>query len=128
MHRIRLRRPWTRTVGDQPPTEKIDVPDADPATVQAGTSVCYRRAFNRPTGLTPDTTLWLSIGIPTGDSLRVSLNGHTIQALTAIQTAQPIQLDLTAKLLGSNELVIELESEQAALCGLTADVALLIED
>jgi len=85
-HRIRLRRPWRREI--------------------SAAAVCWRRHFNRPTGLGADHQVWLvwqAAGHPTA---RVLLNGIELCALDS--SGPDARFNISGQLAARNELMIEI--------------------
>ncbi|MCS7470463.1 hypothetical protein NZK35_27750 [Stieleria sp. ICT_E10.1] len=124
MHTIRLRRPWLRSVDSQPPPDKVDVPDTLPPAAGGGAVVTYRRAFNRPTGLTPNDSVCLSIAHFTADSIEIRINDTLIYQS---DRTEPIRLDMTAALRPSNQLAITLTAGECPTTVLDGAVTLEIE-
>ena len=124
VHTIRLRRPWLRSVGDQEPPTKVDVPDADLSAERCDSFVTYRRAFNRPSGLEPNDRVWLSIAKYTDCSIRVLLNDVSI---FQGDTPQPLRIDITPHLGNTNQLVIQRTAEHQLNAVLDGEVTLQIE-
>lgn len=89
-------------VGSAEQTVAVSLPDAELARCTAG-SVTYRRRFNRPTGLVPQTIVRLECGLLTLAS-RVQLNG---QPLAVSDSA----VDITPLLQPHNALEIVVPSE-----------------
>ena len=130
VHKIRLRRPWLRTV-DEPKQsgDRVDVPDPGHLELREGSRLIYRRAFNRPTGLEIGDKVWLSIDSYSGRSIRVLLND---QSVFQSDTREPIRIDLTTDLEAANRLEIRLagsmeEDTQTISAGLDGEVSLQIE-
>ncbi|QDV46985.1 hypothetical protein Enr13x_68940 [Stieleria neptunia] len=124
MHTIRLRRPWLRSIDPQSPPDKVDVPDTAPLAATGGDRVTYRRAFNRPTGLTPTDGVWLSISHYAADAIEVRINDTLISRSTA---GEPIRVNITADLQTSNQLAITLKSSESSPAALDGAVTLEIE-
>ena len=89
-HRIRLRRPW----GREP----------------SGEGVRWRRPFNRPTGLGPQSRVWIVVeGISSeGDVL---LNGRRLGRITA-SGGQAWRVEVSGLLALHNELVLEVAAAE----------------
>jgi len=98
LHRIRLRRPW----------------QCEPA----GEGACWRRRFHRPTGLGPDTQVWIVLGgFSAAGTMR--LNG---QALGRLDPERPeCRFDATGAMCPENELAIDLDAPAPAALPKGAD-------
>lgn len=121
MHTIRLRRPWLRSVDGGSVADKVDVPDDAPIDAAR---VTYRRTFNRPTGLTTEDRVWLSIRRFTARSARVVLNERPIHQT---RSHEPIRLEITTNLLAGNRLQIHLDADDDRPPALDGAVSLEIE-
>ena len=91
MHRIYLRKPWSR--------EQLE-----------GTAI-WRRRFGRPTGVGPHEQVWIVVEGRPGDAL-VALNG---QPLGRTGGACAARWDVTGRLQSRNELAIHVESAEAGV-------------
>lgn len=88
--------------GEPGPELMVSLPDQSLLACDAA-SVTYRRHFNRPTGLSPQTAVVLICGlIPLAD--RAELNGHVLSAPFAGEMA----IDITQLLLPHNQLAVEI--------------------
>ena len=107
LHRIRLREPW-----------QWESPEA---------AALWRRRFGRPTGLGPDTTVWLVVENASAP-LVVQWNGDLLGPVSGV--ARAARFDVTARLLARNEVTIMLEQalrpSEGISPGLPADVCLEI--
>ncbi|WP_182868977.1 hypothetical protein [Stieleria mannarensis] len=128
MHTIRLRRPWLRSLDPHSPPQKVDVPDTQPPTTTDGSVISYRRAFNRPTGLTPADVVWLSLPHHTAESIEIRINDALVhQSVHPSKATGPIRIDITASLQSANQLVITLTTGRTSPAALDAPVTLEIE-
>lgn len=119
VHTIRLAGPWQ--------VDWVGPEDVPPATlaVDHGTfpidwpaifgDVCgtarFQRKFNRPTGLSEGTRVWLSVPDYCG-MLTVELNGRVLAILP--ENELPVQLDVTGSLQLHNRLVLEVTADGAS--------------
>ncbi|OYP30329.1 hypothetical protein [Rhodopirellula sp. MGV] len=78
MHIIRLRRPWVRWTNDIAQAIRTDAPDTLTEPIETGGDVHYQRRFNCPTGLTPNSTVVLSICPTPPSTARVLLNDQAV--------------------------------------------------
>ncbi len=148
MHTIRLRKPWSKSGAGVGGRCRVDVPDLDSpdldrperaggehakpasgsepglASLECGepAEVVYQRKFNRPTGLTDSSRVWLKISGWSGSLAEVQING---QRLTA--GARPWRADVTAAIGLHNQLEIRLAANESGLPRLTGEVTLAIE-
>ena len=133
MHTIRLRRPWTKHFVDsdegavgEATVQRVDVPEQGPADRNHEVtlrSFRYQRNFNRPTGLSETTKVYLRVTTWEGAlvSLRVNEEPCHVQG-------DSIEVDITDRLGPSNQLELILrdtENQPALLCG---EVTLEIDD
>ena len=121
MHNIRLRGPWEKQIEGES-SVRADVPDS--AEV-AAPSVCYRRRFNRPSGLESDVHVYLRITAWTGEVDSIQLNEHPL-----VVTAPPLTVEVTSQLLDHNEITIRLmvDRNNAQSPRLSGEVRLVIDD
>jgi hypothetical protein len=127
MHVIRLRKPWTRTQEPGGSTsERVDVPDLDPVTVNDGDSTffVYRRKFNCPTSLSA-TRVYLNISEWQGDLVGVKLNGDEVNQVV---TSSGFREEITSLLRSHNELVVYLAAPPEQQPRLSGEVSLMIDD
>jgi hypothetical protein len=124
MHTIRLRRPWTRVVGDAGPAEKVDAPD--PGATVAG-RVEYRRRFNLPTGLTDDERVRLAVEHLSGREASIHLNGQPVFEGELREDDFPLVVDLNEHLEAANELSVRLTGNEQTPARLDGSVQLQIE-
>lgn len=104
------------------PAQRVDVPDTGPRDTGPRDSndlgdrsiVAYKRIFNRPTGLQPNTKIWLSIDSYAGNSICVLLNDTKIHQT---ELADPVRIEITPYMKLSNQLVIQLHGANACLDG-----------
>jgi hypothetical protein len=125
MHVIRLRRPWQRCC-DWTADERVDVPDEEPFAAESdprGTSVCYRRSFNRPTGLESHTTVVLRVSRWTGKITSLIFNGTPVTT-----SGFPLEVDLSRWIEPHNTIELTLESENEQTPRLNGEVSLNIAE
>jgi beta-galactosidase/beta-glucuronidase len=123
-HVIRLRGPWdiqplarfiagpdgrmAESAADLPPAGRLTMP-ADWSAL-FGRDYCGRarhvRRFNRPTGLTEQSRVWLVLD-GAQDHAAVTLNGHRLGSVDG--PAENVPFDVTALLLDHNQLVVDVE-------------------
>ncbi len=134
MHRIRLRKPWIRRLGDSNTAPvKVDVPDSDadslavgqPQTgqLQSGQTLIYQRSFNLPTGLEPDDRVRLEIDGFVGHSASILINDQDVHRS---ENGVSMRVDVTDRLERSNRLEIRLSPDPAGRARLSGAVSLMI--
>ena len=120
MHRIRLRRPWTKTQGDQIAL-KSDVPDV--GKNEDADEINYLRSFNSPTGLSDQCKVFLAISGWRGTIKAALLNE------TMLPTDQPpLRIEITATLKPSNQIQIQIIRNSKEAPSLSGEVQLEIEE
>ena len=124
MHTIRLRRPWKRFIDHSGDPDNVDVPDQTPLSAQPGTTLTYRRAFNRPTGLSPSDKVWLSVVQKAASSIQIVFNESIV---FESETSNPIRVNISDQLQPSNQIAIRLTSCGESPALLDGQVALEIE-
>ena len=123
MHVIRLRRPWDRIDAQTQQRQRIDVPEP-PSDEDSPRSVTYRRRFNRPTGLVPDTAIRLRISGWAGELTALSLNDQSLPV-----GAAPLEVDLSGRLEPHNSLQLTLApGPDGAPPRLSGEVTLVIDE
>jgi beta-galactosidase/beta-glucuronidase len=142
LHTIRLRGPWEYTVQSRiegasdaasalvesnsnlPPSGRIVMPAtwAESLGPEFRGRVEYRRRFGRPTGITPNESVWL-VCDGAEASAAFSLNGDLLGSTAGPDS--PAEFDVTTRLTERNELVAVVECTHCA-GGLTGEVRLEI--
>ncbi len=107
MYTIRLRRPWERSRIGSDQVDRIDVPELVASAGTADAEYRYRRRFNRPTGLTTASRVYLRISGWSGRLDSITLNGHVLA-----HAADQVDTDVS-DLLQNNNLI------ELTLCGCT---------
>lgn len=125
MHRIRLRKPWLKQIGDQF-SKGVDVPDLiDP--IPGEKLVRYQRSFNQPTGLTPNDSVFLNITKIHGKASVIEINGKPCFLADVLAHDFPIRVNITKDLLPHNKIDIVLEFDTSVSPLLRGEVYLEIE-
>ena len=75
MHTIRLASPWLYRCDEEDDWARISIPDR---REPGGPACCYRRTFNRPTGLTSNTMVELVLEGWLGRAIKLSLNEQVV--------------------------------------------------
>lgn len=127
MHTIRLRRPWQKSCPGQTGASRVDVPDiplaADMEAAAEPQCVVYRRSFNRPSGLTTATRVWLIVSGWDGALAELSLNDQPLSAC-----GPPLRIEVTAAIAARNGLQVTLVADECGPPRLTGEVTLAIEE
>ena len=144
VHVIRLRRPWEKSTDQGLRWERIGVPEPvespevespevespaaeSPAigpsedTVEA--VVMYRRNFNSPSGLEPDTRVMLRVDRWQGRLVSVAVNESELEAETTTFLA-----DITDMLRPHNQIVLRLTGSSRGPARLSGEVSLEIHE
>ena len=109
IHTIRLRRPWQKQFENEDSSNRIDVPEAEPATDTPVTPATYIRRFNRPSGLTERSQLRLKIGSWKGELVSLNVNDQELAAGLQYQSSSsPIDVDIAHLLANHNCITIVL--------------------
>lgn len=125
MHSIRLGRPWRKCVLGSDAPMRIDVPEMDAAeSPQEGLTFCYRRSFNRPTGLGPSSRVYLRIEGWEGRLESVAVNGFVMK----FPDSARIETEITNLLAPHNEIEFQLTGQSGQAARLSGEVALAIDD
>ena len=151
MHKIRLRKPWTKEANTDVVntdvintggvgtgavntgiTTRVDVPE--PITEATTHSpLRYRRSFNRPSGLDDRSRVFLAIESWRGNLTSIQIDDQTIVGPGGMDSEPPflvcfpIRVEITGILKAHNTLVIRLESKHDQAPLLDGEVRLEIE-
>jgi hypothetical protein len=102
--------------GDLQTNPKADVPDLDVSIVSVQKT--YRRSFNRPTGLSDDARVFLSISQWQGSLKSLELNHKAIELDRSIQAS--LCIEITSQIELSNKIEIQITNsgdQSPLLCG-----------
>ena len=131
-HRIRLRPAWQYCGGavfDQARSQRVEVPDRrTPQQRVDQAQAVYRRSFNRPTGLQPQSRVWLVFTAVEGTGA-ARLNGRPIGTFDASADGSPAcgRFEVTRLLQNANVIEVTLAASSPALLCLSGEVRLEIE-
>jgi beta-galactosidase/beta-glucuronidase len=122
---IRLRGPWQYEPPPPAPPGRVTLPMswADVPRRDGPGGACFRRHFNRPTGLEPNQRVWIVVE-RIGAGSTVSLNDRPLGAVGDGGTAA--EFDITGLLEDSNHLALTVDFPQPGASGPFGDVRLEI--
>ena len=124
MHIIRLRRPWSKSLGKNAVPVRIDVPEADTENVlYEDQPSYYRRSFNVPSGLRASSRVYLRVDGWQGRLASAIFNGSPLDIGDS-----EINTLITHLLEPRNQITLCLVGLSGRAARLSGEVTLAIED
>ncbi len=122
MHTIRLRGPWQKVEGSDSTATRVTVPETQHGD-GLGESATYKRNFNRPTGLTGQDRVSITISDWEGKLEQIAINDNVIEH----DDKRPLRAEITPHLELHNVLAITLAGGTDSPARLSGEVTLQIE-
>ncbi len=125
MHVIRLRKPWSKTIGDRDTVRRVEIPEPSGLELEAvGVVARYDRSFNRPSRL-DDARVYLRIAGWQGKLNSLSLNEIMIPVG---ESSTQVDVEITSLLQAHNQLSVTIAGTAIQPPRLSGEVTLGIEE